>query len=280
MNNFLPPAELAKAFVGVSKAKANNSIAKLFVLGILAGVFIGFAAHLATTVATGTWAVFGLKKFFIGAVFSVGLMLVIIPGSELWTGNNLMFIGLLNKDISFGQLLRNWIVVYLGNFVGSVLLAWFIAKMSGLTGGIVGGTAINIAYGKVAATVTGGGAHNLMYFFRAIGCNWLVCLAVMMAVAAKDIGGKVLAIFFPIMAFVTSGFEHAIANMYFIPAGIFSKSYSSAVTASGKTIETLAALNWGSMWSNNLLIVTLGNFFGGAIFCATVYWWIYVRESK
>lgn len=285
MNNFLAPKELANAFVGVSKAKASNSIAKLFLLGILAGVFIGFAAHLATTVATGwtiggTAALFGLKKFFIGAVFSVGLMLVIIPGSELWTGNNLMMIGLANKDITLSQLLRNWLFVYLGNLVGSIFLAWIIAKMSGLTGGAVGGTAINIAYGKVAATVDGGVSHNLMYFFRAIGCNWLVCLAVMMAIAAKDIAGKVLAIFFPIMAFVTSGFEHAIANMYFIPAGIFSKSFSGAVSASGKSAELLGNLNWGTFFTNNLITVTLGNFVGGAILCGLVYWWIYVRESK
>jgi formate transporter len=285
MSNFLTPKELSMAFVGVSKAKAGNSAAKLFVLGILAGVFIGFAAHLATTVATG-WtisgaaALFGLKKFFIGAVFSVGLMLVMIPGSELWTGNNMMIIGVLNKDITLGKMLRNWGYVFLGNFVGSILLAWFIAKMSGLTGGNVGGTAINIAYGKIAATVDGGVSHNVMYFFRAIGCNWLVCLAVMMAVAAKDIGGKVLAIFFPIMAFVTSGFEHVIANMYFIPAGIFSKTFPGAVAASGKTGSALATLNWGSFFTQNLITVTIGNFVGGAIFCGMVYWWIYVKESK
>lgn len=285
MNNFLTPKELANALVGVSKAKAGNSIAKLFVLGILAGVFIGFAAHLATTVGTGwtiggTAALFGLKKFFIGAVFSVGLMLVIIPGSELWTGNNLMMVGAMNKDITFGKMLRNWSIVYLGNIVGSIFLAWMIAKMSGLTGGAVGGSAINIAYGKVAATVDGGVSHNVMYFFRGIGCNWLVCLTVMMAIASKDIAGKVLAIFFPIMAFVTSGFEHAIANMYFIPAGIFSKSFSGAVTASGKAAETLATLNWGSFFTQNLISVTIGNFVGGGIFCGMVYWWIYVRESK
>ncbi|MCD4817106.1 MAG: formate/nitrite transporter family protein [Candidatus Cloacimonetes bacterium] len=285
MSNFLAPADLAKAFVGVSKAKAGKSFAQLFVLGILAGVFIGFAAHLATTVATG-WtiggsaALFGLKKFFIGAVFSTGLMLVIIPGSELWTGNNLMMIGALNKDITFGKMLRNWGIVYLGNLVGSIFLAWVIAKMSGLTGGVVGGTAINIAYGKVAATVDGGTSHNMMYFFRAIGCNWLVCLAVMMAVAAKDIGGKVLAIFFPIMAFVTSGFEHAIANMYFIPAGIYAKTFPDAVSASGKSLSTLTSLNWGSFFTENLISVTIGNFVGGAILCATVYWWLFVKGSK
>ncbi len=282
MSNFLTPAELSKTFVGISKAKGTNTISKLFVLGILAGVFIGFAAHLATTVATG-WtiggeaALFGLQKFFIGAVFSVGLMLVVIPGSELFTGNNLMTIGVLNGDITWGQLFRNWIVVWIANLVGSVFLAWMIASMSGLTDGNVGATAINIAYGKVTA---GGDSHTMMYFFRAIGCNWLVCLAVMMAVASKDIGGKVLAIFFPIMAFVTSGFEHSVANMYFIPAGIFSKGFDKAVAASGKTVEALEALNWGSMFGSNILIVTLGNIVGGAIFVGMVYWWIYVRGTK
>lgn len=286
MSNFLAPADLSKAFIGISKAKGNNSVSKLFVLGLLAGIFIGFAAHLATTVATG-WdfgggaaGVFGLKKFFIGGVFSVGLMLVVIPGSELFTGNNLMTIGAMNGDITWGQLLRNWVIVWIGNLIGSIFLAWIISSMSGLTSGAVGATAINIAYGKVAATVTDGPSHQVMYFFRAIGCNWLVCLAVMMAVASKDIGGKVLAIFFPIMAFVTSGFEHCVANMYFIPAGIFSKAYSGAVAASGKTAEQLVALNWGSMFTGNIIIVTIGNIVGGAVLVGMVYWWIYVRGTK
>jgi formate transporter len=278
MSNFAPPAELSKAFINIGKAKANSSFMKLFVLGILAGVFIGFAAHLATTVATGPWpGFFGLKKFFIGAVFSVGLMLVIIPGSELFTGNNMMTVALFNKDITLAQMLRNWIIVYVGNLVGSIALAWMIAVGSGLLGGEIGGTAINIAYGKVTA---GGDAHTMMYFWRGIGCNWLVCLAVMMAVAAKDIAGKVLAIFFPIMAFVTSGFEHCVANMYFIPAGIFAKSSAAAVAASGKSAEQLVGLNWTTLWTANLFTVTIGNIVGGAILCGVVYWWAFVRGTN
>ncbi|HOP41435.1 MAG TPA: formate/nitrite transporter family protein [Geobacteraceae bacterium] len=276
MSNFVPPAELSKAFINVGKGKATNTFAKLFVLGILAGCFIGFAAHLATTVATGEWGIFGLQKFFVGAVFSVGLMMVVIPGSELFTGNCLMTIALFNKDISFMQMMRNWLIVYAGNFVGSVALAWMIASGSGLLDGPVGATAINIALGKVIA---GGDAHTNMYFWRAIGCNWLVCLAVMMAMAAKDIGGKVLGIFFPIMAFVTSGFEHCVANMYFIPAGIFATGSQKAVELSGKA-EALAALNWTTLWTGNLIIVTLGNIVGGAVFTGIVYWWIYVRGTK
>lgn len=276
MSNFAPPAELSKSFIHIGKSKAANSAAKLFVLGILAGVFIGFAAHVATTVATGNWSVSGLQKFFIGGVFTFGLMLVVIPGAELFTGNHLMTIATFNKDITFGQMLRNWILVYAGNLVGSIALAWMIASGSGLLNGAVGATAINIAYGKIAA---GGEAHNFMYFWRAIGCNWLVCLAIMMAVASKDITGKILGIFFPITAFVVAGFEHCVANMYFIPAGIFAKSSSAAVAASGKSVQALAGLNWGSMWTGNLLVVTAGNLVGGALLCGGVYWWAFVRDT-
>ena len=179
------------------------------------------------------------------------------------------------SKLGFGGILRNWIPVYLSNLLGSIVLAWIIASASGLLNGNVGGTAINIALGKVAADQ----GHNYAYFFRGVGCNFLVCLAVMMAIAAKDISGKIWGIFFPIMAFVTSGFEHCVANMYFIPAGIFAKAFPSAVQASGKTTEQLAQLNWGAMWTNNLIIVTLGNIFGGAIFVGVVYYFVYVRCS-
>jgi formate/nitrite transporter len=279
MANFLAPADLSKAFVGISEKKVAIPAAKMLILGILAGVFIGFAAHLATTIATGPCEWIGAKKFLIGAVFSCGLMLVIIPGSELWTGNNMMVIGLLDRKINMGGLLKNWGLVFLGNLIGSVLLAFMIAKSSGLLDGSIGATAIKIASGKVNSGPFGEMSHNYAYFFRAVGCNWLVCLAVMMAIAAQDIAGKVLAIFFPIMAFVAAGFEHCIANMYFIPAGIYAKSFPNAVKASGVSPEALANLNWGTMWSQNLGVVTLGNLVGGAIFTGVVYWWLYVKKS-
>ncbi len=278
MSDFVMPADLAKSLVEVSEKKASIPVVKLFVLGILAGIYIGFAAHLATVVGTGTFGWLGFKKFIIGSVFSVGLMLVMIPGSELWTGNNLMVVGLLQRKITLGGLLKNWTAVYLGNIVGSVILAFIIAKSSGLLDGAVGGTAINLAYGKVATQIEGV-SHNYAYFFKAIGCNWLVCLAVMMALAAKDIAGKVLAIYFPIMAFVASGFEHCVANMYFIPAGIFAKGFNNAVIASGQSVERLQTLNWSTMWTQNLLTVTVGNFVGGALFVGVVYWYLYVKDS-
>ncbi len=276
MSNFLAPADLAKSLVGVGEKKASLPIVKMLILGMLAGIYIGFAAHLATTIATGPFEWWGMKKFLIGSVFSVGLMLVMIPGSELWTGNTLMTVALLDKKITFGKMMSNWGMVWFGNLLGSILLALFIAKYSGLLSGNTGATAIKIAAGKTAAT----DGHNLAFFFRAICCNWLVCLAVMMALAAKDIAGKVLAIFFPIMAFVASGFEHAIANMYFIPAGIFAKAFPNAVAASGKSAEVLEGLNWASMFSQNLITVTLGNLVGGGLFVGAVYWFLYVKGAK
>lgn len=303
-SGFLGPAELAHSFIDAGVKKSRIPIFKMILLGILAGVYIGFASHLATTVATG-WtiggapALFGLKKFFAGAVFSVGLMLVIIPGSELFTGNNLMTVSLCHGRLGFGGLMRNWIPVYFSNLIGSVILAGIIAAGSGLLDGPVGGTAIDIALAKVSSSQQGLN-HNIAYFFRGICCNFLVCLAVMMAISAKDISGKVWAIFFPIMAFVTSGFEHCVANMYLIPAGIFAKNFDAAVLASKKgaaTVSELATdasiaekvevarqaiggLNWSGMWTQNLVSVTAGNIVGGGIFVGVVYYFLYVYGAE
>lgn len=283
MKRFLAPAELSRTFIDIGKAKASLPAGRMIGLGILAGVFIGLAAHLATTVATG-WtiagepALFGLKKFFIGAVFSTGLMMVIIPGSELFTGNNLMTVALCNRDIGFGEMLRNWVLVYLANLAGSLVLAYSIAWGTGLLSGNVGGTAISIAWSKVAAS-PGGVSHWVAYFFRAVWCNFLVCIAVMMAVAAQDIAGKVAAIFFPIMAFVSSGFEHIVANMYFIPAGIIAARFPAAVEASGLSAAEVAQLTWKSMITANFVPVTLGNIVGGGILVGIVYWVLFVRPA-
>ncbi len=278
MKNFLTPTELAQALIGWGVAKTHRSIVQLLLLGFLAGAYIGFAAHLATIVGTGDFAWIGMKKFLVGSVFSVGLMLVIIPGSELWTGNTLLTAAVLEKRITLVQMLRNWGWVYLGNLLGAVFLAWMIASQTGILDGVFGGTAIQIASAKVSSEVVGH-SHNSAYFFRAIGCNWLVCLAVLLALSAQDIGGKIAGIFFPIMAFVASGFEHVIANMYFIPAGIFAKAIPSARLASGVDSGVLDQLNWFAMWQNNLLVVTLGNFVGGGLFVGGVYWWVYVRGT-
>ena len=284
MKHFLTPAEVSVSFVETGKRKASLSAGKLSGLGILAGIFIALAAHLSTTVATG-WtiagegALWGLGRLTAGAVFSVGLMMVIIPGSELFTGKNLMTIPLCEGEIGFGSLLRNWVLVYMANLAGSLIVAYSIAWGTGLLAGNVGGTAIRLAWSKVALS-PGGMSHWLTFFFRGIWCNFLVCIAVMMAAASLDIGGKIAAVFFPIMAFVSSGFEHVVANMYFIPAGIIATRFPQAVAASGLDADALASLTWKAMVTANFIPVTLGNIVGGAVLVGVIYWALFVKAGS
>jgi formate/nitrite transporter len=263
--------DTARSLVIAGEQKAKLPFGQMLVLGLLAGAYIGFGAHLATTVATGEWQTWGMQKFAVGAAFTVGLMLVVIAGAELFTGNNLMTVALCSGRIGAGGLLRNWLLVYAANLVGSLVLALMIAKWSGLLAGPVGGMAIQIAAAKTSSAPIEGISHNAAFFFRAIGCNWLVCLAVLMAMASKSVSGKFLGIFFPITAFVASGFEHCVANMYFIPAGIFAKGFAAARAASGLGAVQLASLNWRAMWTQNLVSVTLGNIVGGGIFVGVSY---------
>ncbi len=274
--NFLAPAGVAKAIIGVGKAKTSLSVMQMIILGILAGVFIGFGSELATMV-TYDMSKFlgeGFAKFIFGSVFSVGLILVVIAGAELFTGNNLIFVSVLNGDVKLSKMLNNWFWVYVANFIGSLLLVWLMYA-SGLwqTGSFcVGAKALAIANGKVNLSL---GAA----FSRAIVCNWLVCLAVWLAVASKDVVGKIFAIYFPIMAFVASGFEHSVANMYIIPMGIFLKNSAEVVATAGLSGK-LANLTWGGFIARNLIPVTLGNIIGGAFFVATLYWAAYLKGKK
>jgi len=273
---FLSPGGIATAMIAIGKAKANLSISRMLLLGILAGAFIGFGSELATmtTYDMPKYLGVGFTKLIFGSVFSVGLMLVIIAGAELFTGNNLILIKVLNRDGDLGKMFKSWFWVYIANFAGSLLLVW-IMYASGLwkTGDFaVGAKALAIANGKV----------NLGWweaFTRGIGCNWLVCLAVWMAVASKDIIGKIFGIYFPIMAFVASGFEHCVANMYFIPMGLLLKGNATVVAAAGLTGK-LANLTWGGFFVNNLIPVTLGNIVGGSLCVATVYWLAYLKKSE
>jgi len=269
-----PPAvaEMVTRAVGVKKA--TNSVLNVLVLGVLAGVYIGFGAQMATLVGSDAVSRFGtgLGQVLIGAVFSVGLILVVIAGAELFTGNVLMITSVLGKEYGWGRMFSRWGMVYVANLVGSVLLALIVYE-SGLWkmgSGAVGAKAVAIANAKV----------NLPFdeaFFRGIGCNWLVCLAVWMAFSAKDIAGKVLVIFFPIMAFVALGYEHCVANMYFIPMGLFLKDTSAASNLAG---TDLSSLTWASFLMANLIPVTLGNIVGGAIFVGSAYWLAFMRGLK
>lgn len=274
-NNFecKNPATIAETLSqSICVKKTNGDPSKIFILAILAGAFIAFGAELMTVTVQGVGSSmgFGMAKFMGGAAFSVGLMLVVIAGAELFTGNNLMIISVLDGKVSFSKVLGKWGLVYLGNFVGSLILVG-IMYGSGLwkmNGGEVGVTALNIAVAKV----------NIPFweaFFRGVGCNWLVCLAVWMSLSSRNVVGKIFAIFFPIMAFVASGFEHSIANMYFIPLGILLKGQN----AISNQVSNLSSLNWGSFIIANEIPVTLGNIVGGVFFVATLYWFIYLRKT-
>ena len=262
-------------FVGVGQKKAGLSVESQVILGILAGAFIAFAAQ-GSNVAIHTIESVGLAKALAGALFATGLMLVIVAGGELFTGNCLMIVALADRKISLSSMLRNWLCVYVGNLLGSLIIAYFISRSGqfGFSGGLLGGFTI-----KTAAYKTGLSFEKA--FFLGILCNWMVCLAVWMSGAAGDIAGKILAIFFPIWLFITSGFEHSIANMYYIPAGILAKGNSAFVDQAvklGTSAGDLANLGWGSFFVCNLLPVTLGNIIGGVFFVGFIYWFVYRKK--
>ena len=274
---FLSPAEICAYTERAGVTKANLSRAKQFLLGILAGAFIAFASQGSNMAAFNLLAdpsTYGLGRCLAGVVFPTGLMLVMLAGGELFTGNTLMSIALVQKRISLAQMLNNWTFVYLGNFVGSVLMAHMMCY-SGLfnnSAGLLGGVTIKIAFDKASL-------EFLPAFYLGILCNWLVCLAVWIAYGAKDMAGKILGIFCPIWLFITSGFEHCIANMYYIPAGIMAKSNASWVAASGLSAEALDSLTWSAFIVNNLVPVTLGNIVGGMLFVGLAYWFAYLKNT-
>lgn len=278
---YLTPSEIAEATVLNGIKKTKNTGLNLFVLGILAGVFIAFASEGSNMAAFNLFAkpeTYGLGKALAGAIFGTGLMLVVIAGGELFTGNTLIFTGVLHGKITVKAMLRNWLIVYLGNLVGSVLIAYMMSESGLFSSGANGLAAVTI---KIAAYKVG--LSFSQAFYLGILCNWLVCLAVWMATGAKDMSGKIWAIFFPIWLFITSGFEHSIANMYYIPAGIFAKAnpvWAQAAQDLGVSAEKLAHLNWSTFFINNLLPVTLGNIVGGALFVGGAYWLVYLRKEK
>jgi len=275
------PAQVAADWnENICVKKTTNNWFKLLVLGILAGAYIGFGGEISNMVGhdAAQFVGAGLAAFIKGAVFSTGLMLVVIAGAELFTGNTMITMSVLDGKSRLSGLLYNWSIVYVGNFIGSVLLAYIVFG-SGLLEGP--GVAVGAAALKTAA-----GKASLAFwpaFFRGILCNWLVCLAVWMALTSRNTVGKVWAIFFPIMAFVASGFEHSIANMYFIPVGILVKGVNevvAAATAAGLAPDKLANVGLYGFFVKNLIPVTLGNIVGGGFFVATLYWVAYVRKPK
>ena len=261
---FLTPAEALNATVENGRRVLTQSLARTVLLSLLAGFYIAFGAQLATVVTqdAALHVGQGIARFLGGSVFSVGLMLVVICGSELFTGNSLLTVALLHGEITWVKMLENWGVVLLGNLAGSLFFAWLMVESGLWENGAVGDQAVRIAAAKCA--IPFGAA-----LIRGILCNWLVCLAVLMATAARDVGGKMLACYVPIMTFVTSGFEHSVANMYFIPTGLL-------VAGARGTAEP--GLSWGA-FMGNVVPVTIGNVIGGVIFVAIAYWFIHLKKE-
>jgi formate transporter FocA len=276
----LPPAKMAARMEEVGVAKAGLNKWTMFVLAVLAGGFIAAGAIFATVVTTGLTAAgvgFGLVKLLGGLVFCLGLIAVVVAGAELFTGNNLLVMAFASRKISIAQLLRNWGIVYLGNFVGSVGLAvvMLLTKQYTFADGALGANALAIANGKCALGFVQAVALGIM-------CNALVCLAVWLTLSARSTTDRILAVLFPITAFVAAGFEHSVANMYFVPMGLLIKAFAPDAfwQAIGKLPADFSTLTWGAFILRNLVPVTIGNIIGGAGFVGLVYWFIYLRPQK
>ena len=278
----LVPSEMAAKAESTGVKKATSDALQLFILAILAGAFVGLGAIYYTTVLAGTGSLpYGVQRLLGGLVFCLGLVLVIVGGAELFTGNNLIIMAWANKKISTTQLLRNWGIVYVGNFVGSVLTAliMYFTRQYTFGNGAVGLTALNIANTKSSLEFIPAVALGIM-------CNALVCMAVWLCFSAHSTTDKILSIIFPISGFAAAGFEHSVANMYFIPVGLFIKQFDPTVfqlpafVDAGKTLADYGALTWGNFFLKNLLPVTIGNVIGGALMLGGVYWFIYLRKAK
>ncbi len=277
IDSFIPP-EMATKAEAVGRKKAEMGMWNTLALSVLAGAFIGMGAVFATIVTTGASGElsFGITKLLAGLVFSLGLILVIVAGAELFTGNNLIVMAWADGGVSTAKLLRNWGLVYIGNFIGSVATAGLMlyTKQYTFAGGSVGLNILNIANGKVNLDFMQAIALGIM-------CNALVCLAVWLCFSARTVTDKVMAIIFPITAFVAAGFEHSIANMYFLTIGWLVKVTAPDTfwTSIGKTPANYANLDWSHIFAGNLLPVTIGNIIGGSVMVGLVYWFIYVRKN-
>ena len=268
---FLSPPEIAEYFVELGRKKAEYSIVKQLLLGIMAGAFIALACQGANQ-AVHIIGYDGVGKLVAGALFACGLMLVLIAGGELFTGNCLMIIACFEKKIKVRSMLRSWLFVYAGNFIGALLVTVMIIASGQLnfSNGALGAFTIYVAAYKTEM-------NFMNAFFMGVLCNLVVCLAVWAAASALDTAGKILAVFFPIWLFVTSGFEHSIANMYYIPAGILAKA--NGYWASGLGAD-VSGLTWPAFFIANLIPVTLGNTVGGVFLVGAAYWFIYLKRKK
>ena len=273
---YLIPKEIVEGNINEGVKKANLPIYKVILLGILAGAFIALGAQ-ASNLATHAMTNPGLAKTVAGTIFPVGLMMIVVVGGQLFTGNCLIFMGVLDKKVSIGKMLLNWTLIWFSNMVGGIIIS-FLVYQSGqfdFNSSSLAAYTIKVAYGKLHLT-------PVQAICSGILCNVIVCIAILMAGAAKDIAGKCIAVFFPIFAFVVSGFEHCVANMYYIVAGIFASGNPAYVEKAKElysfTDSQISSINVGNMFVDNLIPVTLGNIIGGAVFVGAVFY--IVNKSK
>ncbi len=271
------PAQMAARVEKAGIIKGNLDVISTFTLAVLAGAFIAFGAVLYTYVIHDSELSIGLTKLIGGLVFCLGLILVIIAGAELFTGNNLIVMAYVSRKVTLEQLLRNWVIVFIGNLVGSlaiVFLIWLSRQWTSADSA-VGIKALMIANSKV----------NLAFwqaFSKGILCNILVCLAVWLCFSGRSVTDKILAIIFPITAFVALGFEHSVANMYFVPAGLLIKQSPQVLEAAQNALgqaPDLSRLTIPGFLIHNLLPVSIGNIVGGGFMVAAIYWFVYLRRS-
>lgn len=271
----LLPAAMARRCEEIGERKANLDALTMFVLACMGGAFIALGALFFTVVISGSSLGYGPTRLFGGAAFSLGLVLVVIAGAELFTGNALIVMAWASGRVSTARLLRNWAIVYAGNFVGalSVALMVFASGQWEANGAIVGGTVIKVAQAKAGL---GFGEAVVL----GVLCNVLVTLAVWLSFSARSNFDKILGIIFPITAFVAAGLEHSIANMYFMPLGLLIKDDAAAVEAAGLQPGALDRLAVSSFLLDNLLPVTIGNIIGGTVLVAGAYWFVYLRGDS
>lgn len=286
----LLPAEMATRAEYLGVRKAEMPAFTMLMLAILAGAFISLGAIFATTVAAGGMSVvaadgtltystglpYGVTRLLTGLVFCLGLILVVVGGAELFTGNNLIVMAWASGKVTGRALLRNWVIVYVGNFIGSISTAvlMFFSRQYTFGSDAVGITALKIAIGKCDLGFLQAVALGIL-------CNALVCLAVWLTYSARTTLDKIAAIIFPITAFVAAGFEHSVANMYFIPYALLVKDFDPEFMAKvGEKVTNLDSLTWGTFFLNNLIPVTIGNIIGGAVLVAAVYWVVFLRTKK
>lgn len=285
----LLPGEMATRAEYLGVRKAEMPALTMFTLAIMAGAFISLGAIFATTVAAGSMTVtaadgavvyttglpYGVTRLLTGLVFCLGLILVVVGGAELFTGNNLIVMAWASKKVSTYALLRNWVIVYAGNFVGAIgtAILMFFTRQYTFGANSVGITAFKIAVSKTS-----------LDFWQALAlgvlCNALVCLAVWLTYSARSTIDKIVSIIFPITAFVAAGFEHSIANMYFVPYALFVQAFdANFVKSVADKVPGMESLTWSAFLLNNLIPVTIGNIIGGAVLVAAVYWSVFLRNK-